>query len=293
MKDLKKGIVVITGASSGIGKSSALLLDKMGYHVFAGVRNNTAAQNLSKASSHRLIPIMLDVTNSQHIQQAYELVSGHINEDMEMVALVNNAGFVESGPLEFITSERLKYQFDVNVIGPFSVTQKFLPLLRKSQGRIINTCSSAGFFSAPFFGPYSMSKYALTAYNDSLRRELRPWGIRVILLAPGSTETPIWDKTYSEMDQLINSLSDSDKNKYHNAITNGRRFMDKTGRSTAITPDQVAEKIARAVQDRFPKSIYFAGPDSYISFGIGRFIPSKVVDFVVSLILKGGFNRFF
>jgi NAD(P)-dependent dehydrogenase (short-subunit alcohol dehydrogenase family) len=289
MNEFQKGTVLITGASSGIGKSGALMLDKMGYHVFAGVRTDQAALSLKQFASSRLTPILLDITNSSHIQEAYRQISDHASESNNLVALINNAGYIESGPLEFLTPERLRYQFEVNVIGQVLMTQKFLPLLLKNRGRIINTCSPAGFFSAPLMGAYSMSKHALTAFNDTLRRELKPWGIHVILLVPGSTVTPIWDKTYEEMDRLVDCQSQDDRNRYLPAITNGRRFMDKTARSVAISSEQVAEKMCKAIQDRFPKSIYFAGPDSYFSFGIGRFIPSVIVDAVINRVLSGRF----
>ena len=287
MNEYQKGVVLITGASSGIGKSCALLLDKIGYQVFAGVRTDRAAENLKKESSSRLSTLMLDITRQEHIDEAYKIIEDRVGGKGNFCALVNNAGYTEAGPLEFLPLERFRYQLEVNIIGHYAVTQKFMPLIRESKGRIINTGSPAGLFSSPFIGAYNISKHAMTAFNDTLRRELKPWGIHVVLIIPGFIDTPIWDKSYSEMDKLIDSLSDDDRNKYRSAIINGRKFMDTKGRSRAISPEKVAASISRAIQSGHPKSIYFAGPDSYTSFGIGKFIPSKIVDFVTSLILNG------
>ncbi|MGD9975275.1 MAG: SDR family oxidoreductase [Desulfatirhabdiaceae bacterium] len=289
MKDINKEIILVTGASTGIGKATALLMDKLGYQVFAGVRTNQAAENIQKDSSSRLTPLILDITRSEHIDNAFEIISDCAAGAGQLCALVNNAGYTEAGPLEFLPIDRLRYQLEVNTIGHFAITQKFLPLIRQSRGRIINTGSPAGFFSSPFIGAYNISKHALTAFNDSLRRELKPWGIHVVLIVPGFIETPIWDKSYSEMDRLINSLPEHDREKYQSSIANGRRFMDVKGRSRAITPDQVAISISRAIQAKHPKSLYFAGIDGYFSFGIGKFVPGFIVDMVTSRILKGKF----
>jgi len=289
MKDLNKEMILVTGASTGIGKATALLLDKLGYQVFAGVRTDQAAENIQKESSARLTPLMLDITRSEHIDNAFKIISDCAKDTGQFRALVNNAGIIETGPLEFLEVDRLRYQLEVNTIGHLAITQKFLPLIRKSKGRIINIGSPAGFFSIVFIGAYNISKHALTAFNDTLRRELKPWGIQVVLIIPGFIDTPVWDKSYSGMDKLFNSLPDQDSDRYRSSYENGRRFFDIKGRSRAITPDEVAKSISRAIQDNHPKSLYFAGIDGLFSYVIGKFLPPGIVDNVTQRILKGRF----
>jgi NAD(P)-dependent dehydrogenase (short-subunit alcohol dehydrogenase family) len=287
-KKENKGNILITGASTGIGKACALMLDKMGYRVFAGVRTDQAAEELKQSASSSLTTLILDITKQEDIDQAYNIINENYSNN-EFSALVNNAGYTEAGPLEFITPNQLRYQIEVNAIGHFSMIQKFLPLIRKCRSRIINVGSPAGFSSSPFIGAYSISKHAQKAMNDSFRHELHSFGIHVIIIFPGFVDTPIWDKSYLEMDRLIDNLSDADRGKYASAIKNGRRFMDIKGRARAISPEKVAKTITRALQDKHPKSTYFVGIDSYIVFGLEKFVPKFLLDRMTARVLEGKF----
>ena len=160
--------VVITGASTGIGKACALELDRRGFRVFAGVRSESAAQELQAQASARLTPVRIDVTDAASIAAAAETIARSVG-DAGLAGLVNNAGIAVSGPLEIVPIDALRRQLEVNVIGPVAVTRSLLPLLRKARGRVVNMSSISGGVAAPYLGPYSASKFAMEAITDTLR----------------------------------------------------------------------------------------------------------------------------
>lgn len=182
--------VVVTGASTGIGRESARRLAGNGFRVFGTVRREKDAAALR---SEGVIPVFMDVTDGGSICSARDAVLAAMGDD-PLVGLVNNAGVPAAGPLEFLPVEDLRQVLAVNVIGVVAVTQAFLPALRRSGGRIVNMSSVSGRIAMPFAGPYAASKFALEALSDSLRRELLGSGVGVILIEPGSIRTPIWDK---------------------------------------------------------------------------------------------------
>jgi len=189
--------ILITGASTGIGRASVFALLDAGYRVIACVRNRGAAEalrdRLQGDASDRLSTLELDVTDAGQIAAAVTAVEQLVGDD-GLWGLFNNAGIAVGGPLEFVPIADLRWQLEVNVVGQVAVTQAFVPLLRRARGRILTTGSMAGYSTIPGLGPYSMSKHAVEAMSDALRRELRPWGIEVSLLEPGSISTEIWDK---------------------------------------------------------------------------------------------------
>ncbi|MEX0791398.1 MAG: SDR family NAD(P)-dependent oxidoreductase, partial [Actinomycetota bacterium] len=170
-----RGAVVITGASTGIGRATAPRLAAIGFRVFAGVRKQADADSL-KQEAPAVTPLILDVTDEHSIAEAATAVKAAVGAN-GLAGLVNNAGITVPGPLEFLPAEDLRRQFEVNVIGPIAVTQAFMPLLRAGKGRIVNVGSIGGRVSTPFLGAYSASKFAIEAISDALRVELRPWGI--------------------------------------------------------------------------------------------------------------------
>src|SRR5208282_3844521 len=195
-----KGAVVITGASTGIGEACALRLDKLGYRVFAGIRKAADGESLRRRASERLVPFHLDVSDETEVEQAARTVGGGL------AGLVNNAGIVVGGMLEFLPLDALRHQLEVNVIGQIAVTQAFLTSLRKARGRIVNIGSLSGLISSPFSGPYCASKFALEALTDSLRLELRPWKIHVSIVEPGFIQTPIANKSLAAADAFRGRL---------------------------------------------------------------------------------------
>ena len=250
--------VVITGASTGIGKSAAILLSEMGWQVFAGVRKESDANELVRISGGKIQPIQLEVTDAESIKAAAALIESKCKE---LNGLVNNAGIVVAAPLEFVPMEDLRKQFEVNVIGQIAVTQAFLPMLRKSKGRVINVGSVSGIFATPFTGPYCASKFAMEAMSDALRMELKPWDIEVSLIQPGSIATPIWEKSMSAAESLEKRMPARAFELYRKAIDAVKITSQKTA-AKGIPAEAVADVIYEALTVRKPKTRYLVGKDA-------------------------------
>lgn len=192
-------VVLITGASTGIGQAVALEMRGRGWRVFATVRKSSDVVDLTKVGRGLIEPLIMDVTDEESVKQAVATVqerSGRLD------AVVNNAGVAVSGPIEQLTTEDLQKQFDINLFGVHRVTRACLPMLRASKGRIVQISSVSGRVTLPFTGAYAASKYALEAYSDALRMELAGSGVKVIVIQPGSIQTPIWDKSAGSADIL-------------------------------------------------------------------------------------------
>ncbi|MCP4711662.1 MAG: SDR family NAD(P)-dependent oxidoreductase, partial [Planctomycetes bacterium] len=170
--------IVITGASSGIGKACALYLDKMGFNTYAGVRKQDDGDNLKKESTGKLTPIILDVTDPTSISDVVGTIKKETNG--RVFGLINNAGIGRGGALEVTPTAEIRKVMEVNVIGLMAVTQAFIPLLRPSKGRIVNIGSTSSLLAFPGASAYSASKFAVRAVTDSLRIELNPFGMSVI-----------------------------------------------------------------------------------------------------------------
>src|SRR5512135_1789031 len=175
--------LVITGASTGIGRAGALYMARLGWRVFAGVRKQSDAASLRSEGADGLVPVLLDVTDETSIRHAVASVTEAIGT-AGLSGLVNNAGIPYGGPVEHLALDKVRREFEVNFFGVISVTQAFLPLLRRARGRIVNMSSVGGMVSSPFVSPYSSTKFALEALSDSLRMELSPWHMEVAVVQP-------------------------------------------------------------------------------------------------------------
>jgi NAD(P)-dependent dehydrogenase (short-subunit alcohol dehydrogenase family) len=191
--------VVITGVSTGIGYAATQELIQHGYHVFGSVRKRADGERLQVTLGANFTPLYFDVTDETAIRAAAETVQRAVG-DQGLFGLVNNAGIAIGGPLLHLSIDEFRRQFEVNVFGLLLVTQAFAGLLGARThsphppGRIINISSVSGRIAYPFIGPYAASKHAVEAISDSLRRELRLYGVDVIVIEPGAVRTPIWDK---------------------------------------------------------------------------------------------------
>ena len=255
------GGVFITGSSSGIGKACVLALDKLGYDVFAGVRTMEDGQSLRQIASDRLHPVMVDITNPEQIMAAVETVRQGLGE-RPLKGLINNAGIAVGGPLEFVPIDKLRHQLEVNLIGHVRLSQAFIPLLRKSQGRIINVGSIAGIFAPPLMGPYCASKYAMEAISDVLRRELRPWNIKVSLLEPGIIDTKIWEKASTQADRAIKEAPEEMIQLYGPLVELIRKHV-ADNQKRAQSPAVVAKAVVHALTAPHPKARYLVGPKAW------------------------------
>jgi NAD(P)-dependent dehydrogenase (short-subunit alcohol dehydrogenase family) len=280
--------VLITGASTGIGRACALRLDKAGWRVFAGIRNPTDAHSLASAASPHLTPVTIDVTDARSIAATAEKVGEELADD-GLQGLVNNAGISVQGPLEYLEPEEIQRQFAVNVTGHVAVTQAMLPLLRLGRGRIVMMSSIAGrSISVPLISPYTASKVALEAVGEALRYELMPEGIHVVLIEPGSISTPIWSKGIDTVDPAMESLPPEGRARYSKMIEAGRRLgaqQDRMGDS----PDRVAAKVERALTTSRPRLRYLVGWDANLRARVEPFVPRPIKDVIVRRLF--GFRK--
>ena len=274
-----KGAVLITGASSGIGKAIALLLDGSGYQIFAGVRKSSDGEQLKAESSKQLSTLILDITDSELIAQAVETIKNSLGDDQGLTGLINNAGIGVGGPLEFLPLDDLRRQLEVNVIGHIAVTQAFLPLIRKERGRIINIGSMAGRVALPFSGPYASSKFAIRALSDALRRELAWWKIPVVLLEPGSVNTPIWTKSFKEAEERATRLPARAYELYQKPLLAMDKYM-KNLLKHATSSEAVAKIVCRALEARRPKTHYAVGIDAHLGF-MATLMPDWLIDWLL------------
>jgi NAD(P)-dependent dehydrogenase (short-subunit alcohol dehydrogenase family) len=281
--------IVVTGASTGIGRASTLALLAEGFEVFAGVRNEDAAAALRElappGTRDRLHALQLDVTNAEQIHAAAVRVAAVVGE-RGLWGLFNNAGIVVSGPLETLPIDGLRRQLEVNVIGQVAVTQAFIPLLRQARGRILTTGSIAGFFAAPALGPYSMSKHAIEAFSDALRRELRPWGIDVSLLEPGGIATDIWGKGASEFDEILKSPPPGLVERYGGLVEALRKAAAESAANAS--PTSVVERaVVHVFTAARPRTRYRMGKDS-TSRKVLVQLPDRWVDALVAKVFRWG-----
>jgi NAD(P)-dependent dehydrogenase (short-subunit alcohol dehydrogenase family) len=256
----KRGAVLITGTSTGIGKATALYLDRLGFKVFATVHKERDVDMLRSKGSERLNPILLDVTDEGTIALAKEKVTRAVG-DLGLAGLVNNAGVGFASPLEFVPLDELRRLFEVNVFGLLAVTQSFLPLLRQAQGRIVNISSAASIFVAPFHGPYAASKCSVNALSKALRLELRPLGVQVSLIVCGRIRTPMWEKAGSLSKRITQHYPTEAWALYGSRYIKLRDYFSRMGHA-GVTPEVVSRTIAHALTVRRVKNTYFVGPDA-------------------------------
>ena len=285
MSDGERGRVLITGTSTGIGRASALLLDRRGYRVFAGVRRVEDAESLRKEASERLVPVMLDITDARQIAQARMLVETSVGSEEGLTGLLNCAGIMVAGALESLPIDRFRWQLEVNLIGQVAVTQAFLPLIRQGRGRIINVGSGNGRFAFPFMGAYAASKFGLEAVTDALRRELRPWRIPVSIIDPGTVETAIWDSGKAASDALHAQLPSTTRQLYDAEFSAMMELMLDKGRGSASPPEALAELALEVLEARRPRARYRRGRGSTMAV-VGSYLPERFTDWVVAKVIR-------
>ena len=275
-----KGAVVITGASTGIGEACALHLDKLGYRVFAGIRKAADGASLRRRASERLVPVRLDISDETEIAQAARNVLEALGS-AGLAGLVNNAGIVVGGMLEFLPLDALRHQLEVNVVGQIAVTQAFLPSLRTARGRIVNMGSVSGLIASPFTGAYAASKFALEALTDSLRQELRPWKIHVSIVEPGYIQTPIGKKALAAEEALRAQLPAEALQLYGARL---RAVRDSTERDAAqaASTEVVVKAVVHALSARRPRTRYVVGGHSNLQISLGRALPDRWRDALIA-----------
>jgi NAD(P)-dependent dehydrogenase (short-subunit alcohol dehydrogenase family) len=273
--------VVITGASTGIGRGCALRMDALGWRVFAGVRKEVDAASLRAEASERLTPLFLDVSDARSILEAQRMVSQAVGEQ-GLTGLVNNAAAPYGGPIEYVDIREYRRTFDVNFFGLIEITQAFIPLLRRAQGRIVNMSSISGWIASPFLSPYSTSKFALEALSDALRVELHPWNIHVAVIEPGAIDTPIWSKG----GEILSHLIEHSPGDMMRLYSSGIEAMKRRLRPHGIPPEYVIKAVAHALTSRRPKTRYPVGRDAML-VRVFRFLPDRWRDSFYLAWLRG------
>jgi NAD(P)-dependent dehydrogenase (short-subunit alcohol dehydrogenase family) len=272
------GTVLITGASTGIGEATAHHLKELGFDAVGAVRKDDDAERLRAAG---LRTVKLDVTDSDSIAAARdELVDG------PLTGLVNNAGIAVAAPIEFIPLEQLRHQLEINLVGQVAVTQSFLPALRAGRGRIVNVSSIGGRVALPLVGAYNMSKFGLEGMSDSLRRELRPHGVDVIVIEPGGVKTPIWQKGNELADDLQADMPPEAQRLHGRMIEALRKQTVKIQNESGIDAREVAEAIGTALTAKRPRARYLVGRDAKMRARAAAVLPDRVMDRLVARAMR-------
>lgn len=269
-------IVLITGATSGIGRHAALYLARRGMRVFATGRREANLAELSReADGHNLETLVLDVTSAESIaaaRAAIDAATGGYGVDV----LVNNAGYGEMGPLELVTDQRLRSQFETNVFGLMAVTRAFLPAMReRGHGRIVNVGSIGGTITLPLFGAYNATKYALESLSDALRLELAPFGVKVSLIQPGPINTEF---TPSAIDTATAGGLDGTA---YAAAAQSVAKMGEMAEKTGVSPNCTSRAIYRAATARWPRARYATPWFASWTVALARMLPTSWRDAIL------------
>jgi len=272
--------VLVTGASTGIGRETARLAATQGWSVFAGVRKEADAEAIRAEGLPNLRPILVDITQGSMIEAAIGEIDARVGAE-GLHALVNNAGIARGGPVEFTDLSHWREQLETNIIGTIEMTRHALPLLRKSQNaRIVNVGSIVGLVSVPFIAPYAASKHAIDAITASQRIELAPWNIHATVIAPGSVNTPIWDKAERDSTDLLERLSPLARDRYGKQLESMTSYGLTTGRK-GTSPEQVAKVICKALKTPKPRQRYLVGSDAKMLNRLSQILPAGTLEWVL------------
>ena len=278
---LRRELVVVTGASAGIGAATARELARRGFHVLAGVRRGTDADAIRATN---LEPIMLDITNEAEIAALVR----HIAEDLErrpLRALINNAGIGLNAPVEALPLSEWRRLFDVNLFGHVAMVQALLPALIESRGTVVNISSVGGKVAMATYGPYAGSKFALEAVSDALRREVEPLGVKVIVVEPGAVTTEMLGRVAVTGELITNGMTTEQHGRYaalmHSIISQARAAVPR-----GASAEQAGRVIADAITNKRPRTRYTVGRDAAIIVRLARFLSDRMLDSLLARSLR-------
>ncbi len=267
-------IALVTGASGGIGKEIAGMMADEGYHVLAAARS---MDKLKEMERDGIEAIYLDVTDGESITSVYDHIrSQHGRLDV----LINNAGYGASGPIEAVTTEDAKRQFDVNVFGAMEVTRQALPMMRaQGSGRIIQLASVVSHISYPVMGWYAASKHAIQALMDALRLEVEPFGIYVSMIKPGPIESGFEERTLDELEKM-------DIPPAYDQLVENYKSLIKESYADCPGPEVVVDTVRRALTDEHPKSSYIDTMQSKMTIAARTLLGERLFDKILKSKLK-------
>lgn len=279
-------IVVVTGASTGIGAATASELARRGFHVLAGVRRKADADALR--ATH-LEPVILDITNETDIAALVKRIADD-RERRPLCALVNNAGIGINAPVETLPLAEWRRLFEVNLFGHVAMTQALLPALIDSRGTVVNITSVGGKVAMATYGPYAGAKFALEAVSDALRREVAPLGVKVIVVEPGAVRTEMLGRVAATGERVIGELSTEQRRRYTSlmqAVISQARAASPGG----STAEEAGRVIADAIGSKRPRTRYTVGRDAAIVVRLVRFLSDRMLDRLLSRALEPHFPQ--
>ena len=275
--------IVITGCSSGFGRLTALQLARQGWHVFGTVRKDDDKEQLTNALEdiykEYLTPVVCDITNAEqvaHLAQIVATATPHLD------ALLNNAGTAFAAPLELLAIEDLTAQFDINVIAQVRVTQALLPLLKSAKGTIINVSSVNGKISTPVVGAYAASKFAMEAISDTLRVELAPFGVHVVVIEPSSSPTNIWQ---TSMKRSLEKLEPHRVGEYAKLLTTFEKLANVLSKR-GFPPQKFVDTVEHILASPKPGTRYVVPRSALLDVTLRRFLPDAVFDVILRRSLR-------
>lgn len=277
-------LVVVTGASSGIGAATARELARRGFHVLAGIRRKEDGDALR---GPKLEPLVLDITDEADIAALVQRIADD-TETRQLRALVNNAGMAVNAPLETYPLSDWKRLFDVNLFGHVAMTQALLPSLLKSGGTIVNISSVGGKLAMATYAPYAGTKFALEAVSDALRRELEPLGVRVVVIEPGAVSTPMLEQVDRRADQIVRGMTDEQRGRYA-ALMQAVVKQALASKAGGVSPEHVGRVIANAITSKRPRARYTIGCSTGMIIQLTRLLSDRRLD----RMLAGNLRRYF
>ncbi|WP_437488904.1 SDR family NAD(P)-dependent oxidoreductase [Sorangium sp. So ce1014] len=278
-------IVIITGASTGIGAATARELARRGFHVLAGVRRDRDADAIRGPG---IEPLILDITNPDHIRALATRVHGD-PQGRAVRALVNNAAMAVNAPVEVFAIDEWRRLFEVNLFGHIAVTQTLLPALIRSKGRVVNISSVGGKVAMATYGPYAGTKFALEAVSDSLRREMAPLGVQVVVVEPGAVRTEMPGRAIASAHEVASTMTPEQSQRYGGlvqAIIAQTAYHTKSG----LPADAAAKVIAKAVTARKPRTRYTVGREAAL-LTLVRILPDRILDLLFAAALRPHFPK--
>jgi NAD(P)-dependent dehydrogenase (short-subunit alcohol dehydrogenase family) len=276
----ENGLVVITGASTGIGAATAREMAQRGFHVLAGVRRERDADAIRAANVE---PLILDITNSDQIRA---LVS-RVCEDPQgrpLRALVNNAAVQANVPIEVFGIDQWRDMFEVNLFGHVAVIQALLPTLIESGGRVVNISSVGGKIAMATYGPYAGTKFALEAMSDSLRREVAPHGVQVVVIEPGAVRTEMLGRAIAGAHDLLAAMTPEQRHRY-GGLVHAVNAQAEASTKSGLPAEAAAAVIAKAITARKPRTRYTVGREAAL-LPVMRLLPDRLLDRILDTALR-------
>ena len=281
IEPLRSEIIVVSGASTGIGAATARELARRGFHVLAGVRRGADA-DVVRATN--IEPIMLDITNEAEIAALLNRIADD-PERRPLRALVNNAGIEVNAPVEVLPLSEWRSIYDVNLFGHVAMTQALLPALIGSRGIVVNISSVGGKVAMANYGPYASSKFALEAVSDALRREVGPLGVKVIVVEPGAVTTEMSGRVGATADRIISGMTTEQHGRYAALIHSSIAQAEASIRN-AVPAEKAGLVIADAITSKRPRTRYTVGRGAWMVVLLTRWLPDRMLDSFLARSLK-------